>query len=88
VAVAVGVPARQDTTIVTEFAVESKVTCAVTAGPLDTAPVSYPCAGLHDARYACDGLHCATTLPPCEVSTVGVGVVEADAACSTWVCLI
>jgi hypothetical protein len=40
VVVAVGTPDEQDTTIVTEFAVDSKLTCAVTAGPLTTLSVS------------------------------------------------
>ena len=78
--VAVGAPVVQDTTRVTEFAVELKVTRAVAAGPRTTVPASYPGTGLHDTRYAPPGRHSATTEPPVDVSTVEASAVEADVA--------
>ena len=54
--------------MVTEFAAELNVTCAVTAGPRITVGLIAR-RGLHDTRYAPPGRQWATTVPPDEVST-------------------
>ncbi len=76
---ATGIPAEQDTIMVTEFAVELNVTRAVGTGPRITVPASYPGSGLHDTRYAPPVRQSATTVPPGEVRTVEVGLALAVA---------
>jgi len=82
--VADGTPAEHDTTIVTRFALESKLTRAVAAGPRSTPLTSYPWKGDQEIRYAPAASQLATTSPPADVSTVPSPDAGAEAAVVPW----
>jgi len=56
--------------MVTVSCAEVNVTLALVAGPRTTPVDPKPCWGLHDTKYACASAQLATSVPPCEVSTV------------------
>ena len=74
VAVAVGTPTAQDTTMVTVSCPSVNVTWALVAGPRTTPVDPKPCWGLHDTKYARASAHLATT----------VGTSASDSSPSTW----